>query len=240
MTTAPGLLVSVRSATEALAAATGGARVIDLKEPARGPLGATDPAVWLPVRAALGPEVPLSAALGEVGEWDTPPDSAWHEALAGARLQFRKLGLSGLGPRPDWVDRWRAARERLGAGTGWIAVIYSDWERAQAPAPDAVVAAALAAPDVVGVLVDTWSKAEPAPSLAGDAWRGRWDRIRASGRRVVLAGRLDADRIRGHRGFLPDLFAVRGAACRDGDRLGPIDADRVANLVAAVRAAGDF
>ena len=39
---APGLLVSVRSAAEALAALAGGADVIDVKEPNQGSLGAAD------------------------------------------------------------------------------------------------------------------------------------------------------------------------------------------------------
>ena len=38
----PGLLVSVRSADEAIAALAGGADVIDVKEPNRGALGAAD------------------------------------------------------------------------------------------------------------------------------------------------------------------------------------------------------
>ena len=38
----PGLLVSVRSAAEALSALAGGADVIDVKEPNRGSLGAAD------------------------------------------------------------------------------------------------------------------------------------------------------------------------------------------------------
>ena len=41
-----GLLVSVRSAEEARAALAGGATVIDIKEPDRGPLGRAEPEVW--------------------------------------------------------------------------------------------------------------------------------------------------------------------------------------------------
>ena len=67
-----GLLVSVRSADEARTALAGGATVIDVKEPERGPLGRADPATWRaanPVeRADLRPEVPVLLMHGENDE----------------------------------------------------------------------------------------------------------------------------------------------------------------------------
>ena len=48
-----GLLVSVRDAKEAQQAVSGGADVIDVKEPAHGALGAADPTVWSQVRRAI-------------------------------------------------------------------------------------------------------------------------------------------------------------------------------------------
>ena len=57
----PQLLVSVRDATEAAAALHGGAGLIDVKEPARGPLGRADAATIAAVvqtvagRAIRGP-----------------------------------------------------------------------------------------------------------------------------------------------------------------------------------------
>ena len=65
----PGLLVSVRSADEARAALAGGADVIDIKEPGRGPLGRADEATWRAVRAEVAGRVPVSAALGELAAW---------------------------------------------------------------------------------------------------------------------------------------------------------------------------
>src|SRR5205807_1071510 len=63
------LLVSVRSPDEALAAIKGGADIIDVKEPAHGPLGRADAAVWRAVREAVPPSIPVSVALGEWDEW---------------------------------------------------------------------------------------------------------------------------------------------------------------------------
>lgn len=225
-----GLLVSVRSVAEALAAESGGAAVVDLKEPARGPLGMADPRLWGEVRRALRPETPVSVALGELRDWlDGPPAPPF------AGIAYRKLGLAGSGP--DWRRDWDRLRRAWGAGPAWIAVAYSDWSRAGAPPPDEVVDAALAAADCAGLLVDTWDKSRPPPPL-DESWRPRLERARQAGRRIALAGGLDRAGIGRLSTFAPDLFAVRGAACTGGDRDAAIDGARVEELVRAVRSTG--
>jgi (5-formylfuran-3-yl)methyl phosphate synthase len=222
----PGLLVSVRSADEALAAVAGGASVIDVKEPDRGPLGRADAAVWRAVRAVVPPRVPVSVALGELAEW-RPAGPVPRPPFDG--IAYRKVGLAESGP--GWSAAWRGLRRAWGAGPAWIAVAYVDWRRARAPDPGAVLDAALECDDCAGVLVDSWDKA------GGDrvdaSWRPWIERARAGGRRVALAGGLDADAIARLAPLGPDLFAVRGAACRRGDRRDAIDPGRVAALVRA-------
>jgi uncharacterized protein (UPF0264 family) len=216
-----GLLVSVRSAAEAVAALQGGASVIDVKEPDRGPLGRADPAVVRAVWTVVPAGVPVSVALGELIEPGAPPAD-------GAGIAFCKLGLAGSGP--DWLPRWLAYRRATGPGPGWIAVAYADWETAAAPAPDAVLDAALAT-GCAGILLDTWSKDRPGP--VDGSWSDWIVRARRGGLLVALAGGLDAAAIRRLALLRPDLFAVRGAACSGGDRRAPIDPDRVAQLVRA-------
>src|SRR5947209_3237758 len=125
------LLVSVRSAGEARAALAGGATVIDVKEPDRGPLGRADVAVWRDVREAVPPEVPVSVALGELRDW-RGIEGPGREAFAG--LTYRKLGLAGSGP--GWAEEWSRLRDAWGAGPPWIAVAYADWIEADAPHPE--------------------------------------------------------------------------------------------------------
>src|SRR5947209_7857771 len=98
MVTVARLLVSVRSAEEARAALEGGAAVIDVKEPDRGPLGRADPSIWAEVRAAVPMATPVSVALGELYEWvgdDAPGDLSPLDASAG--FTYRKLGLARAG-----------------------------------------------------------------------------------------------------------------------------------------------
>jgi uncharacterized protein (UPF0264 family) len=224
------LLVSVRSAAEAIEVVQGGASVVDVKEPGRGPLGCADVGVWRAVREAVPPDVPVSVALGELREWvaDRPLPSS--EAFEG--IAFRKVGLSGMAGH-DWQRAWTGLRESFGPGPPWIAVAYFDNDRADAPDWDAVRDVALTVPDCAGLLLDTWDKSRPAAIGSIDpAW---FEPIRRAGLRIALAGGLDASAI-GRIGTLrPDLFGVRGAACAGGERGGCIDRDRVRELVEAIR-----
>jgi hypothetical protein len=222
------LLVSVRSADEARAALEGGAAVIDVKEPDRGPLGRADASVWQAVRRVVAGAVPVSVALGELREW-TGRTFAEFDTHAFAGLSFRKLGLSQAGP--VGLVRWSALRRAWGPGPGWVAVAYADWPGAGAPHPDAVLDAALAADDCAGVLIDTWDKSRPSP--VDRSWASWFARARDGGRFIALAGGLGEAEIRRLAPLGPDLFAVRGAACHRGDRRAPIDPDRVARLVHA-------
>jgi uncharacterized protein (UPF0264 family) len=227
----PGLLVSVRSAAEAHAAVAGGASVVDVKEPARGPLGRAPADTWREVRAAVPRTLPVSVALGELRELEAAErlaPSAW------SGLAYRKVGLSGVAADPRWADRFLALRAALGPGPAWIAVAYADHRRAGAPHPEDVLDVALET-GCAGLLVDTFSKTTTSPLAPTREWAGLVARARAGGLRVALAGGLDEAGVQALAPLQPDLFAVRGAACAGGSRGGAIDADRVAALVAAAR-----
>jgi (5-formylfuran-3-yl)methyl phosphate synthase len=225
-----GLLVSVRSADEARAALRGGASVIDIKEPDRGPLGRADESTWSAVRSEVSDSVPISVALGELSEWADLP-VPHRSAFDG--LSFRKLGLAGSGPR--WADEWSDFRDALEPGPEWVAVAYADWTIARSPRPDVVLDEAIGA-GLAGILVDTWKKAD---GISIDAsWRSLIERAHAAGLFVALAGGLDVIAIRRLFPLRPDLFAVRGAACVGG-RGGSVKAQRVAALVDAASAPSD-
>jgi uncharacterized protein (UPF0264 family) len=225
-----GLLVSVRSAAEARAALSGGAAIIDIKDPARGPLGMADARVWREVVESVEGRAPVSVAMGELVECEAAagPDS-W------AGLHWRKLGLAGIGGDPRWRDRWAAIRAAW-PGPPWIAVAYADFEGVGAPAPGEVVEAAIAS-GCSGVLFDTWEKGRPSPIEAGEDWGTLVERVHAAGLLAVLAGGLDAEGIRRLAPLRPDFFAVRGAGCAGGDRRGMVDAGRVRALAVAAATA---
>ena len=222
------LLVSVRSVAEAKAAFEGGAAVIDVKEPRLGPLGRAPAFTWRAIRDEIPERVPVSVALGELADLDL--GSIRPEDFAG--IAFRKVGPARSGQA--WLSRWDQARRIDEAGAGWVAVAYADWDRAEAPSLDEVIAAALEADHCPGVLVDTWDKTLGCPIVASEGWRSRIKRIQRSGRFVALAGRLDRAAIERLRPLEPDLFAVRGAACVGNRRDGVVDSSLVAGLVKAL------
>ena len=228
----PALLVSVRTADEARDAWNAGARIIDIKDPARGPLGMADVSVWDAVRASIPPHATISAALGELPQCESlpvPNEEHWN------RIAWRKVGLAGMAESPHWQARLETLHKSWGPRPGWIAVAYLDAAAAHAPTPQAVIEFLLAS-QCGGILFDTWSKQTQSPLDNTQAWRERIQHIRAAGFLVALAGGLCCDKIRRLKPLEPDLFAVRGAACFNGDRLAPIDPVRVADLVAAASA----
>jgi uncharacterized protein (UPF0264 family) len=239
------LLVSVRSAIEAAEAVAGGAAIIDVKEPSRGALGRADWTVWGAVRHLVPDSIPVSVALGELNEWlEREPGQLAIPLDAWPGLAWAKLGLANA--RPDWRERWRDLRNELiptaCAGSGqpiarpsWVAVVYLDWETARAPEPDSVIEVAGALAECSGVLFDTWDKSHRV--VIDRSWKRRFTRVRDLGRLLALAGSLDVATIRELADCGPDIFAVRGAACRDGNRHATIDRSRVARLVLAANAA---
>ena len=223
------LLVSVRSTEEAQKALAGGASILDVKEPERGALGRASFETWRAIRRIVPPDVPLSVALGELQEWGesfptTPPD-----AFEG--LSYCKLGLAGSGV--DWRRDWRALRDASQMQGRWIAVAYADWRLAEAPSTDEVLDAAINAPDIAGILLDTWTKTGAA-WIPSD-WRSWSDRAKAVGLTLAVAGGLTRETIPSLDVLAPDIVAVRGAACEGGDRRRGIDPRRVAELAVIVR-----
>ena len=228
----PRLLVSVRDAVEARAALAGGAAIVDVKEPARGALGAADPAVWAAVLRVCDGRADVSVALGEAADVPTGPAAP----AVPADVRWAKLGPAGL-TDPPFGDGWRealtAARApRAGSRHGWAAVAYADHGAARAPPPAALLAAA---DGCDAFLLDTFTK----------DGRGLFDRLtqtevtrlcrdaRAAGRTVALAGSLTLRDIPRAIACGADVIAVRGAAC-DGPRTGRVCEGKVAALKAAV------
>jgi uncharacterized protein (UPF0264 family) len=226
---ATGLLVSVRSAAEAEIALAGGAALIDVKEPSRGALGRADDAVVAEIVRLVAERRPVSAALGELADGGTLPEYPG--------LQFVKWGLAGC-RSADWCADLLHRLEQPRPQT--VIVAYADWECAQAPPLEDVVAFACNRPGNV-LLIDTHCKEPVKLSLRRRPTVLDWveiddvieicGRCRTAGVRVAVAGSLGPAEFETLLPARPDWFAVRGAVCADGDRGGAIQLDRVRALV---------
>lgn len=229
------LLVSVRSAAEAEAALAGGAHLIDVKEPAHGSLGrASDQVIGEVLRRVAG-RVPVSAALGELSTIANAP------IATAAGLAFAKWGLAGLHPAsrerklPEWAPLMDRATVRLRKdlpNCRLVTVAYADYRRAVAPPPAEAFAYALDRRHGP-FLLDTFAK--DGSMLLDHIQLSeiiRLCRLCHDARLpVALAGSLGPREIRQLHSAEPTWFAVRGAACRGGDRQATIDAGKVRQLV---------
>lgn len=249
--------MSVRNVDEAIAAAQGGAAIIDIKEPANGPLGRAPAARIRQICETLAsafPERSVSAALGEITEWNSGFDSAdMTELMAFLKVgrltpSFVKLGLAGsVSPDDLWQSRWMTTRQRItarhdhppdGSRTPhWIAVAYADCERARSPDVESVIHGAVES-GCSGVLVDTYVKDNS--GLRDWLTPASLLRIRELTRTasiwLALAGRVSLRDLAALQLVEPDIIAVRGAVCERGSRTNAVRETLVRGFVEAITA----
>lgn len=230
----PRLLVSVRTASEALAALAGGADVIDVKEPIRGSLGRADPTTLNEVLHAVNGSVPVTAALGELADFDPSTVVPVPNGIC-----LIKIGLSRCGTLFAWPKLWQQAisaysRGAYSVGSRVAAVAYADWGAANAPKPHEVLQRAIEL-SCRTLLIDTWNKTGGtlfdhwlASDLASFVQLARSQSVI-----VALAGSLAIDDVLRAAQIRPDLIAVRTAAC-DGGRNGAVSTQRVRFLKATI------
>jgi uncharacterized protein (UPF0264 family) len=224
-----GLLASVATVDEMEVVRTGGAAIVDLKEPSAGALGAWRTAAleaavarW---RGWPSPSPLLSATIGD--QPMTPSVvAAAAERVAAAGVPMVKLGMF---PGGDPL-RCLEALAPLAARCDLIAVFFGDAE------PDFGLLPAIAEAGFHGAMIDTADKS------AGGLRRHMTDaalaafvtRSRERGLLVGLAGSLKIEDVGPLAALNPDYLGFRGALCAGG-RTGRIDARAVAALATALR-----
>jgi uncharacterized protein (UPF0264 family) len=224
MSTTPGLLVSVRSADEVAAALAGGADLVDVKEPAKGPLAPAEAEVVAAVIDAVDGQVPVSAALGEWAP-NAITEAHWHLELP---LQYVKWGLAGYAPAPGWGEDLLDTRRDLPISTEMVLVAYADWERAKS-IPPAEVAKFAKRFRFKAFLLDTWGKDSKTLLyfMTAKEIAELVDGLKRVYTTVAVGGSLRPEQLKQLRGVAPDYFAVRTSVCAAGKRDGVIDAARV-------------
>jgi (5-formylfuran-3-yl)methyl phosphate synthase len=226
------LLVSVTDADEARIAVEAGVDIVDVKNPAEGSLGAPRPGVIGRVREIVPPECPVSAAIGDLPGL---PGTAALAALGAARsgAAYVKVGLWGTSGTDEAVAVLLAVREAVDRGATVVAAAYADAERVSGrPLPPGEVVEAARRAGVGGCLLDTavkdgrglfeWLTLQALEALVGEG--------HAAGLEMALAGALRVEDLSLVRATGADIVGVRAAACRDGRRTAPLDAERIGRL----------
>ena len=208
------LLVSVRSVREAEAALSGGADIIDIKEPAQGSLGAATKDVVDSIAEFVGRRVPVSVALGELA------DGVDVRLATSSSLSFAKVGLSRCGGATVAAESrgWQADLSRVWAGipksVGRVAVAYADWSESRTPSPKDIFS--FAADQAKYFLLDTYDKSKGLLEHRSVSEIDEWINIAKSHDvPLVVAGSIRPEQVslivsR----WRPSCIAVRGAVCR--------------------------
>jgi len=228
----PQLLVSVRNADETAAALAGGADVIDVKEPRRGPLGRAKRSTLQQVISRAGSAAPVSAALGELQDFQRG-----YAANLPTGVGLAKLGLARCRDWPAWFTRWSEAMNALPSGVAGVAVVYADAAKCDAPTPHQVIGHA-AEVGCRAVLFDTYEKSSGTlfDALPGATLSSYIAQIRELEMLVALAGSLNEQSVPIAASYAPDVIAVRSAACRNG-RDGVVEQEKVRCLAQLIRGA---
>jgi uncharacterized protein (UPF0264 family) len=220
------MLASVRSLDEALIALEGGADLIDLKEPARGALGALDHAAVRICVQAVGGRRPVSATIGDLPSMDPQMMVEAVERMAATGVDFIKIGFFSHPQASECAN----ALSRLASRTRLIAVMFADEPY------DLASADVLSRNRFAGVMLDTAHKTgktlcewRTGKELADFVSRGRH-----SGLLTGLAGSLGREDIPPLLAIGPDYLGFRGALCRDGDRKRILHQEAFATIRAAI------
>ncbi len=226
-----GLLISVASVDEAEIAVSGGADIVDFKDPVRGAFGA------LPlerVRAGVARVGGRALTSATIGDFDAEVPHKVIRAIEATAETGVDLIAIALRPGGDLLDLLRTAAP-LANKHRLVAVLFADLD------PDFGLLQAIRDADFEGVMLDTAHKdgGELLTHVTAEQLELFVDTARNLDLLCGLAGRLRSDDIEPLAALAPDYFGFHTAACRGGVRGAPVDPARVAELRAALTACAE-
>jgi uncharacterized protein (UPF0264 family) len=228
------LLVSPINIDEALAAANGGADIIDVKNPKEGSLGANFPWVIKAVKEAVNLKCPISATIGDLNyKPGTASLAALGAAVAGA--EYVKVGLYDIQTREqafDMVEHVVRSVKDYDPNKKVVISGYSDYKRINSIALCELPAiCADCGADVV--MMDTGIK--DGRSTFEFMSHEELSQFVASahdlGLETAIAGTIKFEDIEPLNKIGPDIIGVRGCVC-GGDRNSAIQQELVEALKA--------
>lgn len=225
------LLASVTGPGEAEAALSGGADIIDLKDPAQGALGAVSPEILAATIERVAGRRPVSAVAGDL---PMQPDAILDAVRARGAADFVKIGLF-----PSSRDERLAVISALGdiaRNVRLVAVFFADGD------PDFTLLTPLAEAGFHGAMIDTMEKGKGGllTRLSVGALSGFVGSAKTLGLMTGLAGSLEAPDVPRLLALEPDYLGFRGALTvgARGDAIDEARVRRIAGLVAGKSAAG--
>jgi uncharacterized protein (UPF0264 family) len=235
------LLISPKNEQEAVEAITGGADIIDVKNPKEGPLGANFPWIIKQIRQITPKNTEVSCTLGEVPNL---PGSMALAALGAATtgVNYIKAGLYGLKTPEEAVYLMQSVSKAAKDYNPSIKVVasgYADAARISTVDPLLVPKIAHEAQADIAML-DTAIKDGKSlfTFLTKPQLRRFVDAAHNYGLKAALAGSLKKEELPLVHALGADVVGLRGAACTLSDRVnGEITREKVRELVEVVKSA---
>lgn len=218
-----GMLASINSLREALLIKPMAVDIIDVKQPAKGALGALPPEHVQKIVTAIGGRKPISATVGDLPMQAEVVYPAVTE-MASTGVDYIKIGFF---PGGDWLKCIHAL-SRLTADHALIAVLFADSD------PDFAVLPSLRQAGFTGVMLDTMDKSRGSlTEIMTTARLAQFvDQAKQLDLLCGLAGSLrNADIPR----LLPlnaDYLGFRGALCKQHNRVDHLNPQSIADLIA--------
>jgi len=209
------LLASVISARE-VAVIKDLADVIDVKDPAKGPLGAPAPETVAEIEK-LGLGKPLSVALGDAGA-DVGQKLSLAEKMVFSGADILKISVSFVSPE-DAVAILKTLRDRIPSPVVKIvSAAYSDDEEALVTPFDLPDISKRSGID--GILIDTRYKNGRSvfDSMSVADLGAVMEKARGLRLMTALAGSINISHIKLAKDIRPDFLGVRSAITKNGDR----------------------
>ncbi len=212
-----GMLASVENLAEARLVLEAGADIIDLKNPAKGALGALAVGSVQEIVAELGGLRPISATIGDL-PMQPPRVLEAVEAMAATGVDYVKIGFF---PGGDWSGTIASLSPLARRGVRLVAVMFGDQQ------PQLPYVAEMADAGFAGAMLDTQNKRGGSLTEVCDIGflQDFVAGAKTHGLLCGLAGSLRRDDIPPLLGLSPDYLGFRGALCRQSDRIAGLDAD---------------
>jgi len=220
-----GFLASVTSMQEVEIALTGGADILDLKDPSRGALGALPAEIITACVAGIARRRIVSATAGDLAmEPNLVCDAVRRMSACG--VDIVKIGLF---PGGDVSACISALRDETARGTRLVAVMFAD------QGPDFSLIGRLREAGFIGVMLDTADKSAGGlrRHLDGDALAEFVESARSIGLMSGLAGSLRLEDVAPLTALGPDYLGFRGGICDHG-RQSALSPERLRAVRAAI------
>lgn len=216
------MLASVSNLDEARLVFRLGVDIIDLKQPAKGALGALAADQVVAIVDALAPTAKISATVGDLPmEPELLRDAV--RVMAATGVEYVKIGFF---PDGDWPGSIAALSELTASGHNLIAVLFADSK------PDFSIVSQLASAGFRGVMLDTANKQSGSLTelMAIGELEDFVEKAKSHSLLTGLAGSLGAHDVATLLPLNADYLGFRGALCRDRKRTAELDERQIVTI----------